>query len=307
MNRYRNEFALIFCTLIWGGTFSATKLSLISVSSCLFIGIRFALAYLVFLIYIFIKQRSEGTRFPNLKENKGLYFLAFLLGFWMFLGFAFETIGLKYTTATKSGFLTGTLVVITPILQTIFWKKTPNSGNLLGVIVVMLGLFFLSSEWTEDHKFVISFRLGDVLTLCGAFFFSLYIIYVDKASKSCPLDILLLSQTLVTSVFSFGLAFLLDWSGFEPLFVRLDEKVMPALLYNALISSVGTTFLQTKYQKGISPTRAGLIFSLEPVFSAILAYFTLNETLDGTGLLGCGLILTGVVLAELLGRERSVA
>ncbi|TGK02556.1 DMT family transporter [Leptospira langatensis] len=307
MNRYRNEFALIFCTMIWGGTFSATKMSLISVSSCLFIGIRFAIASLIFLIYIFIKQRSEESKFPNLRENKGMYFLAFLLGFWMFLGFAFETVGLRFTSATKSGFLTGTLVVITPILQTIFWKKTPNSGNLLGVIVVMLGLFFLSSEWTEDHKFIISFRLGDVLTLCGAFFFSLYIIYVDKASRSCPLDVLLLSQTLVTSIFSFGLAFLLDSSGFEPLFVQLNEKVMPALLYNGIISSVGTTFLQTKYQQGISPTRAGLIFSLEPVFSAILAYFTLGETLEGTSLLGCGLILTGVILAELLGRERGIA
>lgn len=305
MNRYKNEAALIFCTLIWGGTFSATKLSLVSISSCLFIGIRFAIATFVFLIYIFLKNRKSPVSYPDWKTNKSLYFLAFLLGFWMFLGFAFETVGLKYTTATKSGFLTGTLVVITPILQTLFLKRMPSSGNLLGVIVVMFGLFFLSAETVgEDHKFVISYHLGDVLTLGGAFFFSLYIIYVDKASKSCPLDILLLSQTLVTSVFAFLLAFILHWTEFEPLFIKMDSRVMPALFYNGLISSVGTTFLQTKYQKGISPTRAGLIFSLEPVFSAILAYFTLEERLDVTGLIGCSFVLTGVLLAELLGREK---
>ncbi|TGL60423.1 DMT family transporter [Leptospira sarikeiensis] len=305
MNKYKNEAALIFCTLIWGGTFSATKLSLVSISSCLFIGIRFAIASFVFLIYIYFKNRKEQVSYPEFKTNRSLYFLAFLLGFWMFMGFAFETIGLKYTTATKSGFLTGTLVVITPILQTIFLKRMPSSGNLLGVIVVMLGLFFLSAESRgENNEFVISLQTGDVLTLAGAFFFSLYIIYVDKASKSCPLDILLLSQTLVTSIFSFMLAFVLDWTEFEPLFIKMDSKVMPALFYNGLISSVGTTFLQTKYQKGISPTRAGLIFSLEPVFSAILAYFTLEERLDSIGLIGCSLVLTGVLLAELLGREK---
>lgn len=305
MNRYKNEAALIFCTLIWGGTFSATKLSLVSISSCLFIGIRFAIATFVFVIYILLKNRKNPVSYPDWKTNKSLYFLAFLLGFWMFMGFAFETIGLKYTTATKSGFLTGTLVVITPILQTLFLKRMPSSGNLLGVIVVMFGLFFLSAESVgEDHKFIISYHLGDVLTLGGAFFFSLYIIYVDKASKSCPLDILLLSQTLVTSVFAFLLAFILHWTEFEPLFIKMDSRVMPALFYNGLISSVGTTFLQTKYQKGISPTRAGLIFSLEPVFSAILAYFTLEERLDVTGLIGCSFVLTGVLLAELLGREK---
>ncbi len=306
MKRFQNEAALIFCTLIWGGTFTATKLSLVSVSSSLFTGIRFAIASFVFIIYILYKSKNEGSKFPVFKTHKNLYFLAFLLGFWMFLGFAFETIGLKYTTATKSGFLTGTLVVITPILQTVFFRKVPSSGNLVGVIVVMLGLFFLSAEpMGENNKFVISYHLGDVLTLGGAFFFSLYIIYMDRASKTCPLDLLLLSQTLVTSVFSFVLAFVLDWSDLEPLMVRLEPNVLPALFYNGLISSVGTTFLQTKYQKGISPTRAGLIFSLEPVFSAIIAYFVLEERLDFTGFIGCSLVLTGVLLAELLGKDRN--
>lgn len=305
MKRFENEAALIFCTLIWGGTFTATKLSLVSVSSCLFIGIRFAIASLVFVLYLFWKKEKGVRIFPNFSENRRSYTLAFLLGFWMFVGFAFETIGLKYTTATKSAFLTGTLVVITPILQTVFYRRIPSWGNLLGVLIVFLGLFFLSSETSGGSAgFKMSEHLGDILTLGGAFFFSLYIIYMDKASGVCSLEILLLSQTLVTSLFSFLLAFLLDWGGIEPLFIRLDSNVMPALFYNGLISSVGTTFLQTKYQKGISPTRAGLIFSLEPVFSAILAFYILDERLASVGLIGCGLVLTGVVLAELLGKER---
>lgn len=305
MRKFQNEAALIFCTLIWGGTFTATKLSLVSVSSALFIGIRFAIASLVFLIYVFLKNKKLSGVLPEFGSNRRVYRLAFLLGFWMFLGFAFETIGLKYTTATKSAFLTGTLVVITPILQTIFWKRIPNVGNLAGVFVVLIGLFFLSFENLEKNQgFIMDDHIGDLLTLGGAFFFSLYIITMDSASQDCPMDLLLLSQTIITSAFAFFLAFGLDWSGIEPLFMRWNMNVMPALLYNGLISSVGTTFLQTKYQKGISPTRAGLIFSLEPVFSAILAFAILDERLAGAGLIGCSLVLTGVLLAELLGRDR---
>ncbi|EPG74525.1 EamA-like transporter family protein [Leptospira fainei serovar Hurstbridge str. BUT 6] len=302
MKQFKNEGALILCTLVWGGTFTATKLSLVSVSPSLFLGIRFAIASAVFLIYALLQKPTKEYR-EEAKQSR--IWIPVLLGFWMFLGFACQTIGLKFTTATKSGFLTGTLVVITPILQTIFFRRIPNAGNLLGVIIVMLGLFFLSFDPEAGiGKLSFQFHWGDVITIGGAFFFSLYILLMDRVSREVSIQTLLLSQTLTTSILSFLLALGLDYLGLETLMWHWETGVLPALIYNGLISSVGTTFLQTKYQKAVTPTRAGLIFSLEPVFSAVIAYYTLGERMQFVGLLGCGLVMTGVLFAELFGSSK---
>ncbi|PJZ69082.1 multidrug DMT transporter permease [Leptospira perolatii] len=310
MNRFRSEFSLILCTLIWGGTFTATKLSLTSVSPSFFLGMRFGIAFLVFLPILFFVSRRSASREQRLlgalsELTPNQLWTAFLLGFWMFAGFACQTIGLRFTTAIKSGFLTGTLVVITPILQTVLYRRAPSAGNLLGVIVVMAGLFFLSSEPDGGgDELLFSFKTGDLITLAGAFFFACYVIQMDSASRELPDSILLISQTFVTSIASFGLAICLSVIGWETFYWEWDPAMIPVLLYNGVLASVGTTYLQTRYQREVSPTRAAIIFSLEPVFSAFIAFFILDDRLTTAGVIGCFLVLSGVLIAEFLGKVK---
>lgn len=133
MKKYTAEAILILVTLIWGATFVIIKVALNDISPMTFVATRFLIASIIlFPFYLKIRKRF----------NKTITLSGILLGTMFFLGFATQTIGLKYTSATKSGFITGTFVIFTPIFQLLFEKKRPSKGNLFGVVLVLAGLNF---------------------------------------------------------------------------------------------------------------------------------------------------------------------
>lgn len=160
MFHIRHEIYLILCTLIWGGTFTMTIFGLRDTSPSIFLGLRFGIASMIFLPFAWKEFRKGKIWYPG----------AFLLGMFLYLGFACETIGLKTTTATKSSFLIGTLVVITPIFEAILKKRMPGKGNLLGASVVFTGicLIFAGEIGMEG---TLTITNGDWITLGGAIFF----------------------------------------------------------------------------------------------------------------------------------------
>jgi drug/metabolite transporter (DMT)-like permease len=297
MKKYSAESILIFVTLIWGATFAIIKLALVNVSPLVFITIRFSFATILLLPFFF-KQVKNISRVAVL--------CGLLLGVMYFLGFSTQTIGLKYTTATKSGFITGTFILFTPIFQYLFEKKVPGKGNLIGVFFVLTGLILLSSKgnsildiFTEIGS---GFNIGDFFTLLCAVFYAMYLVYLDIISKKYDYMLLVFLQISSTAVLGIIAAITLHLTGLESIKFIFGGNLIFAFLYTSILATVLATTLQTKYQKVITPTKAGIIFSFEPIFSAIIAYYFINEKISRFSLIGGILIFTGLLVTELFDR-----
>lgn len=284
--------------LIWGGTFVIVKSALTDSSPMMFVAVRFTISTLILLPFAF--KSLSGLSKRSVMDG-------FNLGVLLLVGFVLQTIGLKYTTAIKSAFITGTFVVFTPIFQTIIEKKFPSLANIAGILFVIVGIIFLSSG--EDSVFEIfydigaSFNFGDFLTLLCAVFYALYIVYLDIISRRNEFKYLAFSQIAVTAVLGFAAAFTFSAFELERIQFQLTDNLILALAYTSILATVITLLLQTRYQKEVTPTRAGLIFSMEPIFAAVFAYVVLAEVLSYLGIIGCIFIFTGVLISELLTKD----
>jgi len=276
--RLRAEVALLSTTLVWGSTFVVAKIALRDISPLFLVAVRFSLASLFF--FLFWKRLFP---MPRAFVVQGV-----ILGFFLFLGFGSQLVGQVYTTASKSAFITGMMVVFVPILQIVIEKRPPRYGNLLGILLVTGGLFLLTSPEGS------SFNVGDGLTLFCAVSFALYIVYLDVASRNMtPLQLTFIQQ-VSTGLFSWIAVGLLEDIVFEPTYLGFTM-----VIYLTIMATIVTTYVQTRYQKDTTPTRAVVIFSIEPVFAAVSAYLILGENIGSWGIVGGALIVGGVLLSEL--------
>ncbi len=291
---YLGEGALLLMTIIWGGTFVIVKEALNDISSMLFIAIRFSISSLLVSLFLLIKKY---------KINKKTFLSGIFLGTFLFFGFLFQTAGLKYTSATKSGFLTGSLVVIIPFLQLLIEKKIPTKGAIIGTILVFIGIIFLSSGGNSIKNFITefgnTFNIGDILTLICALFFALHVVYMDIISPKHEFWILFFSQLIGVSIFSFITSLIFHFTSLEFYRINLTTNLWIGIMYTSLLATCVNFGLQTKYQKVVSPTKAGIIYSFEPVFAAIFAFFLLNEKFSNFAVLGSSLIFLGLIVSEI--------
>lgn len=276
--RKKAELVLLATTFIWGGTFVIMKLGFADVSPFLFVAIRFTLGSLIFGTVFFRHLRS--IKVPALRKGG-------ILGVLLGVGLALQTYGLQITTASKSAFITGMMVIFTPIAQLLIERRLPKPGNVIGVFVVTAGLYFLTFPTGSG------FNLGDGLTLLGAFLFGIYIVYLDIYTKEEEFLPLAFLQIAATALIGWALV------PFETPKLHLTWNVARLLFYTAFLATVVTTYTQTRFQKDTTPTRAGILFTLEPVISAVLAYFILGEILGMLGVLGGFIIVAGILISEL--------
>jgi len=298
MKKYFPEAVLMSITFIWGATFVIIKSALNDISPFLFISVRFLFSTLIFLPF-----------FPRIftSLNKQVLWGGVLLGLLYFFGFSAQTVGLKYTTATKSAFITGTFVIYIPVFQILIEKRPLKKGAIIGIILTLTGLIFLTSKgdsllgvFTEISK---SFNIGDFFTIICAVFFALYVIYLDIISKKHDYKPLVFLQLAVTGFC--GILFALAFSAFgiEELNFSFNYNLLFALLYTSVLATVLATTLQTRYQKYVTPSIAGIIISFEPIYAALFAFFVLNEKISNFGLIGCLLIFSGLLISELLDKK----
>jgi drug/metabolite transporter (DMT)-like permease len=285
--------ALIFMTLLWGATFVVVKESLNDVSSMLFLTLRFGLASVVLILLMIVYK----IKFDKKTIAPGLF-----LGVFLYLIFVTQTIGLKYTTATNSGFITGSSVVMVPFVQMIVQKKNPSKSAIIGCILVFIGILFLSSGGNSISGFLsqfgANFNLGDALTLLCAIFVAIHIVYIGILSRDYNNWLLLLIQLVVVTVLSLAASFIFSGFNIEQVHVNFSNYLIFGIVYTAIFTTLITIGLQLKYQKYVTPTQAGIIYALEPLFAAIFAFFLLNEKIGMFGLIGCVLIFLGLVVSE---------
>lgn len=293
-SRFKGEFIIIVITILWGSTFVIVKQSLNDISSLLYVAIRFTLATLIlFPIFLWKKDKNE-----KLVTCPGVF-----LGVLLFLGFAVQTMGLGITTATKSGFITGTAVILIPFFQIFIEKKKPSRGTVIGIFLVFIGLLFFSSGGSSVFEFLSligsDFNFGDFLTFLCAVFFAIQIVYIDKYSKENSVLSLLFSQLVTVAVLSILCTIIFSLTSIEPVKAEFNGNVIFSLLFTAIVATLINIGLQTKYQKSISPSKAGIIYTFEPLFAAFLAYLILNEKINNFGYIGSALIFAGLITSEI--------
>ena len=297
--KYKGEAALFLNTIIWGGTFIIIKNALTDISPMTFITFRFFIASLVMLPFVKIIFKDA---------DKKVFISGGILGFLYFAGFAVQTIGLNYTSATKSGFITGTFIVFVPFLQMLIEKKVPGKGSIIGIVLVVIGLILLSGKGNSIFgiftEIGANFNTGDFLTLICAVIFAMYIVYLDMlGNKFSPLTLVFL-QIVITGVGGFLLAVIFSSTGIENFKFTLNHNVIFAVLYTTILATLVTTTLQTKYQHLVTPTKAGIIFSLEPIFAAVFAFMVAGERIGSFGVFGGIFIFAGLLASEIIDKKR---
>jgi drug/metabolite transporter (DMT)-like permease len=287
----KSDALLLLASAIWGFGFVAQRVGMDYVGPFLFNGVRFALGGLVLLPLILKNGIRENTSADNLPrtDNKTMIFGGSLLGVTIFIAASLQQVGLVYTTAGNAGFITGLYVVIVPILG-LFWGQHPNAGTWIGALLAAIGLYFLS----VTHEFTISF--GDLLELIGAFVWAAQILIVGWLSPKTDSLKLAVIEFSACSLLSLITAFIKE----DIVFQGLVQAAIP-ILYGGVLS-VGVAFtLQVVAQRNAHPAHAAILFSLESVFAAFGGWLFLNETISTRGLLGCALMLSGMLLSQLYG------
>ncbi len=218
-----------------------------------------------------------------------------LLALFFTAGFMLQTIGLQYTTASKSAFITGLMVVFTPLVQYLWERRPPTRANLAGIAIVIIGLWLLTDPAAEG-----GLNVGDLLTFLCAIAFAGYIVYLDLASRPHEPLVLTFAQIAPTALYCWLGVALLETPRFEPTWVTIG-----AVVYLAVAATIVTGYVMTRYQKETTPTRAVVIYTIEPVWTALMAAALLAERLTPMGLVGGGLILAGVLVSELAGNDKT--
>ncbi|MDQ0201202.1 drug/metabolite transporter (DMT)-like permease [Neobacillus ginsengisoli] len=249
--------------------------------------LRFGLAALLIFLFLLFNKKEKFTLKPLFKQLKVGSFLGLLL----FFGYALQTFSLLHTTPGKSGFLTGLAVALVPIISYFILRQKPTYQGIIGVILAVYGLYLLAFTG------VTTINLGDLFALLCSFAFGLQLVYTGKYSSQTSVLYLVLAQLLTVAVLS-GIFALI----YEPI-LRLETLSNSAVIVALLITSIFATafayIAQTFFQKSASPSKVALIFSMEPVFAALADYLWNGTTLSTRSIMGCLLILIGMLLAEI--------
>ena len=281
MNRRKADAALAVNTLIWGSTFTLVKSALHDISPVLFLTLRFSLAGAALAALWLVSWR--GVRTGRKAVTAGI-----LTGSLLFCGFLFQTLGLQFTSAPKSAFLTGLASVMVPLLAAAVYKNRPRALEVLGVLVATGGLALMTLQGSLR-----SMGKGDLLTLAGAVAFAGHIVTLGHYSEKLGFEVLSFVQVATAGVLALGLFW---WV--EPAHLQWHPVVVYAILVTGLLATALTFTVQAWAQRYTSSTRTALIYTLEPVFAWLISYWFLGEGLSARAAAGAALILGGVVLVE---------
>ena len=274
MTHSRAIVSLVAVTAVWGAAFTVIKIGLEDASPMVLLACRFLLATLLLGFAV----RGLGGR--ELRAR-------LLVGVLFFLGFVFQTNGLAYTTPSRSAFITALSVPFTPLIVFAVHRELPRPAIIGGVVLAILGALLLTDPAGGG------LNIGDLLTVGSAAAFAGQIVAGGHFVKTIAPHRLLLVELALTAMLSLAFAPVID----RP--PRLDPSlVLAGALAFLSITAVATFWVQLRAQQVVSPSETALVFSLEPVFAAIVSWLVFAETLSAVQWLGGGLILTGMLLPE---------
>ncbi|QOR36247.1 DMT family transporter [Clostridium sp. 'deep sea'] len=278
--KIKADLALFIVTMGWGASFFLTKSSLAHLNTFNFLAIRFFVAFIISSL-IFIKQM--------LCIDKATLKYGLLIGLVLYATFALQTLGLNYTTASKSAFITGINVMLVPLLSTILLKKAPNKKTILSVIIAFIGLGLLTI-----NKNIQGINIGDFYTFICAIACAFHILLTGKYTKKTNSIAFAVVQIGVCAVLS-----LITSLVYEQPVLPTDFNIWRNIFILSVVCTSGAYIVQSVAQRYTSATHTALIYTTEPVFAAVFAYIFLHEVLSIKGYVGALLIVSGMLFTEI--------
>lgn len=282
--RIRADLSLLFVTFIWGFAFAVQRYAAPQVGIFLFNGLRFALGALV-IVPITLLTPSSDPALPGInRANIGYVLLAGLL---LAAGAALQQAGLIYTTAGNAGFITGLYVIFVPIFMALGMHHRPKPVIWVAAVLALIGLYLLSASGPLRPN------IGDGLVLVSAVVWSLHVILIGWLVARMDILKFAFGQYLVCALLSIAAGLVFEGKSMADM-----RGAWWAIVFTGAISvAVGYT-LQASAQRFAPPADAAIILSVEAVFAAFFGWLLLGEHLTFTQIMGCGIILFGMLLSQ---------
>ena len=278
MRKYFGELGLAVVAIIWGSGFVASAVSLEHFTPYQILAIRFLIG-IILLSLVFFKKLKNIKKSTIIKGS--------IIGIFLYLAFALQTVGLVYTTPSKNAFLTAVNVVIVPFIAFFIFKRKMDKFELFGALLAIIGIGVLSLKLSGGINF------GDVLTLLCAVAFAFHIFYTAQFVKNE--DPVLLTVVQMAAATVLGLIVVI-FKG-ETNFTANIEGVS-AVLYLGVFSTTIAFLLQTVAQKFTSETKAAIILSTEAFWGMVFSVIILSEVLTAKMAIGAILILVAIIISE---------
>ena len=276
VSQLKVHFFLILTTVFWGGSFVFNKLGFREVPPLAFLALRFTLATVIMTLFCLPRLRRISWPIIGRGAMVGLALAATNISF---------VIGLAGTSATRAGFLNNLFVLFIPFLCYLIWRDRVNKWSLAGIVLALAGIWQLAHGGSEG------FSRGDLLSTICALFIAIHIITVSKVLRNDDVYLISLVQFATVAVVGLIAVFI-----FPPPPFTIGLLSAGSLVYCAIFPTVVCFTLQNKWQRHTTPTHAGLIYTLDPVWSMLGGFFILGERLNPAEWGGCLLIFAAVLL-----------
>lgn len=277
-------FYLLLVSCIWGGTFPFIRDSMSYISASGFVALRFGLAALLLLPLAI--PRFRKTRRP-------LLIAAIVMGLLNGIGYYAQTVGLQTISSAESAFITALTVILIPFFAPFFGSGKPNFLEVVCAGVCIFGVYILTGA--QLHSISAAVLIAYALTFLCAITTALSVIYLQKVSAHIhDYRLFIFYQILVTAFIPLGI-----FIHAKPTVIHWHVSLIFGLAYCILLSTALTIYLQTKYQRYVTPTKVGIIFTMESVFASVFAFLFNDEAITRSILIGGGMILISLLVSEL--------
>lgn len=284
MSSTKAEFLMLTVTFWWGASYLLMKEAMHGMGPFNLMALRFGVAFVVMTVCFFHRLRHL---------NREIVLKGLLFGVILYFVFFGMISGTNLTTASAAAFLTSTAVILVPVMESVLHRALPSRLTVLSTLTALIGLYFLTV--TEGF----SMDAGSLFCLMGAFFYALYIVVVDRVHMGDTVVPVMIIQLGVTSLLGLVTCLLAE----DPALPHGSYEWGAVLALGFFCSAYGFV-VQPIAQRYTTPEKIGLIFSMEPIFGALLSYLFLNEILTGREYLGIVLIFTAVLGPRLLHLRR---
>lgn len=274
------NFLIVLVALFWGSTYFLTKMAVEELEPFNLTALRFGTAFIITALFFFKRIRNA---------DRTVIKYSIILGVLAVIAVLSMTFGIQYTTASNAGFLISLSVVMIPLISVVVLKKKIKAKLLLSVVLATIGIVCLTlNEQLTINK-------GDILCILCATSFAVQVLIMERIPKTADSVAIGALQLGITAVVNFILSFSL-----ENFTVPRDFKVWGVIVILGVFCTAFCYIIQIYSLKNTSAIQAGIILSLEPVFSAIFAYIFLGELLSKQGYIGAILLFISVILAGIV-------